>query len=111
MLVVPAREEVEDDGRPASVSFLTPRSGDDQAPLEPLGGGVGRLPLVACDVRELGAARGAVLEERFRDARQDGPSAYASFLASRDDEQQKARLRQDAVAIVREFLRAFREGR
>jgi hypothetical protein len=53
----------------------------------------------------------ALLEERFRDPRQDGPSAYAAFLASRDDEQQKARLRQEAVAIVREFLRAFRERR
>lgn len=50
-----------------------------------------------------------LLEERFRDAGQDGPSAYASFLATPDDEEEKARLRQEAVATVREFLSGFRE--
>jgi hypothetical protein len=45
-----------------------------------------------------------LLEERFRDANQDGPSAYASFLAAENDEETRARLRQEAVAIVREFL-------
>lgn len=50
-----------------------------------------------------------LLEERFRDAGQDGPSAYASFLATPDDEEEKARLRQEAVATVREFLGGFRE--
>jgi hypothetical protein len=49
-----------------------------------------------------------LLEERFGDAGQDGPSAYASFLATPDDEQEKARLRQEAVATVREFLRGLR---
>ncbi len=50
-----------------------------------------------------------LLGERFRDAGQDGPSAYASFLATPDDEEDKARLRQEAVATVREFLSSFRE--
>jgi hypothetical protein len=50
-----------------------------------------------------------LLGERFRDAGQDGPSAYASFLATPDDEEDKARLRQEAVATVREFLSGFRE--
>jgi len=49
-----------------------------------------------------------LLEERFRDVRQDGPSAYAAFLG--EDEEDKARRRQEAVLIVREFLRGFREG-
>jgi hypothetical protein len=49
-----------------------------------------------------------LLEERFRDVGQDGPNAYASFLAARDDDEEKARLRQEAVATVREFLRAVR---
>lgn len=50
----------------------------------------------------------AFLEERFRDAGQDGPSAYASFLAISDDEEERARFRQEAVATVREFLDGFR---
>lgn len=49
-----------------------------------------------------------LLEERFRDTRQDGPSAYASFLATPGDEDEAARLRQDAVATVRQFVAAFR---
>jgi hypothetical protein len=51
----------------------------------------------------------ALLEERFRDAAQDGASAYASFLATPDDEDEKARLRQQAAATVRAFLTAFRQ--
>lgn len=54
----------------------------------------------------------SLLEERFREAGQDGPSAYASFLASPDDEEEKnARLRQEAVATVRAFVRGFRAVR
>ena len=45
-----------------------------------------------------------LLEQRFRDTAQDGPNAYASFLADPDDEEAKARLRQEAVAIARNFL-------
>ena len=48
-----------------------------------------------------------LLEERFRDAGQDGPSAYALFLAISDDEEERARLRQEAAATVREFLVGF----
>jgi hypothetical protein len=50
-----------------------------------------------------------LLAERFGDLEQDGPSAYALFLA--DDDADRARLRQEAVATVREFLRGFREAR
>ena len=49
----------------------------------------------------------ALLAERFRDIAQDGPSAYAAFLAENDDEDQKARLRQESVATAREFLDGF----
>ncbi len=52
----------------------------------------------------------ALLEERFQDVRQDGPTAYASFLAAPDDDDEKARLRREAVATVREFLRGFRDA-
>lgn len=52
----------------------------------------------------------ALLAERFADADQDGPSAYALFLADPDDEEERARLRQEAVATVRGFLSAFRGG-
>lgn len=49
-----------------------------------------------------------LLQERFRDADQDGPSAHASFLAISDDDDERARLRREAVATVREFLGGFR---
>lgn len=52
----------------------------------------------------------SLLEERFRDASQDGPNAYASFLATPDDEEEKARLRQEAVATAREFQRGFSQA-
>ncbi len=52
----------------------------------------------------------ALLEERFRDARDDGPNAYALFLAAPNDDEERARLRQEAVATVREFLRGFRDA-
>jgi hypothetical protein len=44
--------------------------------------------------------------QRFHDIGRDGPNAYASFLATMGDEEDKARLRQEAVATVR----AFRDG-
>lgn len=50
----------------------------------------------------------SLLAERFRDVAQDGPNAYAAFLAQPEDEEDKARLRREAVATVREFLRSFR---
>jgi hypothetical protein len=51
-----------------------------------------------------------LLEERFRDAEQDGPRAYGLFLGNDRDEQERARLRREAVATVRAFLRGFRDG-
>jgi hypothetical protein len=51
----------------------------------------------------------ALLAERFTDANQDGPSAYASFLARPGAIDDVARLRQEAVATVRAFLRGFRD--
>ncbi len=51
-----------------------------------------------------------LLEERFANVEQDGPRAYGNFLADVDDEDEKARLRQEAVATVREFIRGFRDG-
>jgi hypothetical protein len=52
-----------------------------------------------------------LLEERFNDVGRDGPSACASFLESPGGEEQKARLRQEAVATVGEFLRELQGGR
>ncbi len=52
----------------------------------------------------------ALLADRFASAEQDGPNGYALFLANPDDEDEAARLRQEAVATVREFLTSFREG-
>ena len=51
-----------------------------------------------------------LLEERFRDAAQDGPAAYASFLATYGEQEQKARLRQQGASTVRAFLGGFRDG-
>jgi hypothetical protein len=51
-----------------------------------------------------------LLGERFRDVGQDGPNAYASFLATPDDEDEKARLRREGVATVRAFQRGFGES-
>ena len=51
-----------------------------------------------------------LLEERFRDANQDGPHAYASFLGEPGDVNENARFRQEAVATIIEFLRGFREA-
>ena len=45
-----------------------------------------------------------LLQERFESPDNDGPVAYANFLADRDDQEHKARLRNEAVAVVRQFL-------
>lgn len=45
-----------------------------------------------------------LLGRRFADTGQDGPSAYAAFLAESGDEDHAARLRQEAVLVVKEFL-------
>ena len=44
------------------------------------------------------------LRERFESPDNDAPVAYANFLADRDDPEHKARLRNEAVAVVRQFL-------
>jgi hypothetical protein len=49
----------------------------------------------------------ALLAERFNDVDQDGPIAYATFLAEPGDDDEAARLRREAVATVRAFLEAF----
>jgi len=46
----------------------------------------------------------ALLEERFGDVDQDGPTAYAKFLAEPGDAEATARLEQEAVATVRDFV-------
>ncbi len=47
-----------------------------------------------------------LLADRFESADHDGPHAYRAFLADDGDEEEAARLRREAVAIVREFLGA-----
>jgi hypothetical protein len=47
-----------------------------------------------------------LLEER-RDIGRDGSSAYSSFLAAEADVDGQARLRQEAVQTVREFIQRF----
>lgn len=49
-----------------------------------------------------------LLSERFAAADQDGPHAYATFLADEGNDEEKARLRQEAVAVVRDFIAAMR---
>lgn len=48
-----------------------------------------------------------LLAERFESEDQDGPHAYASFVADDGDEEAAARLRQEAVAVVRNFVGAM----
>ena len=52
----------------------------------------------------------AELDERFASPGQDGPSAYAQFVAGTDGEEEALRRRQEAVVTVRAFLRSFRAG-
>jgi hypothetical protein len=52
-----------------------------------------------------------LLHNRFRDAAHDGPTAYASFLATDGDEEEKSRLRQQASASARAFLDGFYKAR
>jgi hypothetical protein len=48
-----------------------------------------------------------LLSDRFADADRDGPHAYGGFLADPGDDEETARLRQEAVAVVRDFLAAM----
>ena len=47
------------------------------------------------------------LAERFAVPGNDGPSAYALFLADPEDDEARARLQQEAVATVRQFFDGF----
>ncbi|HEV2886745.1 MAG TPA: hypothetical protein VGX49_07540 [Jatrophihabitans sp.] len=51
-----------------------------------------------------------LMAERFESAAHDGPAAYAHFLAVTGEDEEAARFRQDAFAVVRQFLKAFRES-
>lgn len=48
-----------------------------------------------------------LLADRFDSAEHDGPHAYGVFLAEEGDDDALARLRQEAAAVVRLFLRAM----
>lgn len=48
-----------------------------------------------------------LLAARFESGDHDGPRAYGTFLADDGDEEQAARFRQEAVAVVRDFLAAM----
>jgi hypothetical protein len=50
------------------------------------------------------------MAERFESAAHDGPAAYSNFLAVSGDGEEVARLRQEAFAVVRQFLEAFRDA-
>jgi len=50
----------------------------------------------------------ALLEDRFAAANLDGPMGYAGFVTDVGDLEGELRRRQEAVATVRAFLRAFR---
>ncbi len=49
----------------------------------------------------------ALLAERFAHTSLDGPRAYASFLADPDDNEATARCRNEAVAVIGQFLDSF----
>lgn|GEM_PF-1770848 len=53
----------------------------------------------------------ALMEERFSEIAQDGPSSYATFLALPGNDQEAARLRMQAVVTVEEFLVGLRGPR
>ena len=52
----------------------------------------------------------ALLSERFAEAGHDGPHAYASFQAEPGDYLAKARLRNEAVAVIEKYLAGFHAG-
>ena len=49
----------------------------------------------------------ALLSERFADTGHDGPHAYEAFLADPDDDEARARLRNEAVAAIDQYLAGF----
>lgn len=74
--------------------------------------GAGRQMAVSPVVADpLAAEALAHLRERFAEARNDAPTAYAAFLDVADDLDVAARLRNEAVETVRIALRAFDDAR
>jgi hypothetical protein len=69
---VTASEQIEDDGRPAAVSFLAARGRQDEPALEPVGGGADALSLVADEVGQVGAADRVAGEQRFGHLKLEG---------------------------------------
>lgn len=53
----------------------------------------------------------ALLRDRFADARNDAPMAYAAFLDVTGDREMAARLRNEAVETVRLTLESFENSR
>lgn len=49
-----------------------------------------------------------LLEERFGETIDDGPTSYAAFLGEGEDEEVRQRCRLEAVAVVKGFLAGFR---
>lgn len=49
-----------------------------------------------------------LLEERFRETIDDGPTSYAAFLGEDEGEEVRLRYQLEAVAVVRGFLAGFR---
>lgn len=72
----------------------------------PREGGVAAARSVVADRPDVRDAL-LLLGERFDDVTQDGPHAYAAFLATPGDAEQHARLRQEAVAVIRRFRAGF----
>lgn len=52
-----------------------------------------------------------LLTDRFATVDHDGPAAYAHFLAVTGDADEAARLRQEASAVVRQFVKAFHDAK
>lgn len=51
-----------------------------------------------------------LLAERFESTAHDGPAAYANFLADPNDAEDAARLRQEAVGVIQQFSKGFRDA-
>ena len=51
----------------------------------------------------------ALLAARFADTAHDGPHAYEAFLTDSDDSETKARLRNEAVAAIGQYLTGFHQ--
>lgn len=79
--------------------LLNFRAGPEDAGRVAAGSAIAAHPAVEAALRLLG--------ERFAATDHDGAAAYAGFLGVDPDDDTRARLRQEAVAVVRTFLVAF----